>query len=54
LDRIALHRIASPRRTHSSAAVELVQLGRGGEELAEVVDGAPGTIGSESGSDAIM
>jgi hypothetical protein len=53
LDRIALQRIASPQRTHLSAAVELVQLGRGDEELAEV-DGAPGTIGSDSGSDAIM
>ena len=36
-DRIASHRIASPQRTHLSAEVELVQLGRGGEELAEVV-----------------
>ena len=35
--RIASHRIASPQRTHLSAEVELVQLGRGGEELAEVV-----------------
>ncbi len=52
--RVASRRVASPQRTHLSAEVELVQLGRGGEELAEVVDGAPGTIGSESGSDAIM
>ena len=32
-----MRRVASPRRTHLSAEVELVQLGRGGEELAEVV-----------------
>ena len=35
--RVASRRVALPQRTHLSAEVELVQLGRGGEELAEVV-----------------